>query len=227
MKRRLSDWWEAKRPRVLSAIVWSLVRLLGSTLRVRQERVPEPLTTDGQKAVIVLWHGCTLAPVNLYRGRRYWALISLSRDGEIQNHIFQRFGFQTIRGSTGRGGLRGALEAARKVRDGGVLCFTPDGPRGPHREVQPGVLLIAQKSGAPIYPVGVSARPCRFLPTWDHYMIPLPFAEVWLVFGDAIHVADGLSSEEMEQKRLEIQAALAAVQSRAETCAGVSADVAV
>lgn len=222
MKERLHRWWDARRPRLLSAVVWLLVCLLGSTFRVRQENVPEPLRTDGQKAVMMLWHGCTLAPVNLYRGRRYWALISLSRDGEIQNHIFQRFGFQTIRGSTGRGGLRAALEAARKVRDGGVLCFTPDGPRGPHREVQPGVLMIAQKSGAPIYPVGVSARPCRFIPTWDHYMIPAPFARVWLVFGDAIVVEDGLTPDEMEQKRHQIQAALAEVQARAESYAGTA-----
>ena len=111
--------------------------------------------------------GAPCIPANLLRNRGYWALISLSRDGELQNHIFRRFGFQTVRGSTGRGGIRGALQMARRVQDGGVLAFTPDGPRGPTHKVQLGVILMAEKSGAPIVPVGISASRRWLMKSWD------------------------------------------------------------
>ncbi|MER3559544.1 MAG: hypothetical protein C4336_08975, partial [Armatimonadota bacterium] len=61
---------------------------------------------------MVSWHGRTLLPANYMRQRGIWALISLSRDGEVQAEIFQRFGFNILRGSTNRGGVRAALEAA-------------------------------------------------------------------------------------------------------------------
>ena len=155
----------AKRVRLYSWLVYMVTRCIYRTLRLQFENV-EGLTpnkndsvTDGKPrgVILVTWHGRTLIPANQMRNKGYWALISLSRDGELQNGVFKRFGFQTVRGSTGRGGVRGALQMARKVREGGVLAFTPDGPRGPTHKVQLGVILMAEKSGAPIVPIGVSA----------------------------------------------------------------------
>ena len=96
-----------------------------------------------------------------------------------------------MRGSTGRGGVRGALQMARKVREGGVLAFTPDGPRGPTHKVQLGVILMAEKSGAPIVPVGISASRRWLIGSWDSYMIPQPFARAYFLVGEPIYVPAG------------------------------------
>jgi len=43
------------------------------------------------------------------------------------------------------------------LREGGDshLALTPDGPRGPRRRVQAGVVLLASCTGLPLVPVGV------------------------------------------------------------------------
>src|ERR1044071_1231057 len=118
---------------------WLITRMLGMTMRIRYEgfeRIAEQEKVGG--AILLTWHGRSLIPANVFRGRGYWVLISLSRDGEIQNEIFKRYGFRSIRGSTGRGGARGLLQLVRKIKEGGVTALTPDGPRGPTHVVQPG-----------------------------------------------------------------------------------------
>lgn len=212
-------WWESRRAKVLGGLLWGLARLIGLTLRLRVEgweKVEAHLRT-GQGAVLITWHGRTLIPANFMRGKGAWAMISLSRDGEIQANIFERFGFRIIRGSTGRGGVRAALEAARCVQGGGVLAFTPDGPRGPSQKVQPGTLLIAQKAGCPIFPAGISAYPRKLLPTWDRYLIPMPFARAAFLFGDPIWVPAEVGKEAFPEIAEHLEQVLNALEARAET----------
>lgn len=183
------------------------------------ERIQEAVDAHGG-AIIVTWHGRSLIPANVFRGRGYWALISLSRDGEIQNRIFQRFGFQTIRGSTGRGGVRAALQLAKKIQEGGVLAFTPDGPRGPTHKVQQGTIFLAQRSGCPVIPLGVSARPRRLLGSWDSYLIPLPFARTAFVVGETQFVSPNLDEAGKEQAAEALERAINACEKRAEALMG-------
>ena len=194
------NWWQKARPKVLGTIVWSVARLVGKTLRIRVENwgVIQERFDNGQGAVLVSWHGRTFVPANQLRGKNLLAMISLSRDGEIQNVIVSRFGFKTIRGSTKRQGVRAALQAARDVRNGGILAFTPDGPRGPSHKVQPGALFIAQKSGCPIIPIGVSAYPRIHISSWDRYQIPLPFAKACMIIGDPIVVPSDADEETLQ-----------------------------
>lgn len=213
-----------RRPGVIAFLVWALARFIGSTLRVRYENLGglhDAIAKHGG-AIIVTWHGRTLIPANVLRGRGYWALISLSRDGEIQDHIFRRFGFQTIRGSTGRGGVKAALQLAKKIQEGGVLAFTPDGPRGPTHKVQQGTIFLAQRSGCPVIPLGISARPRRLLPTWDSYMIPLPFARAAFVVGEPLFVAPDLDEAGKQSAAEQIEAAINACEARAESLMGMS-----
>jgi lysophospholipid acyltransferase (LPLAT)-like uncharacterized protein len=211
-----------RNPEKTAALVWSAARFIGSTLRIRYEnweRVQE-ITDKYKGGIIVTWHGRTLIAANVFRGRGYWALISLSRDGEIQNRIFQRFGFQTIRGSTGRGGVRAALQLAKKIQEGGVLAFTPDGPRGPTHKVQQGTIFLAQRSGRPIIPLGISARPRKLLPTWDSYMIPSPFARAAFVVGEPIFIPADLDDAGKEAAAEQVECALNACEKRAEELMG-------
>jgi len=178
------------RARVLAFGAWLIARLIGMTVRIHfegQNRV-EDMLAAGRGLIMITWHGRTLVPASVLRHRGYWALISLSRDGDMQNRIFQRFGFQTVRGSTSRGGIRATLELARRLKEGGVLAFTPDGPRGPTHKIQMGTLLLAQKSGCRVVPIGISARPRWLARSWDRYMVPMPFARVAWVVGEAVVV---------------------------------------
>ena len=67
-------------------------------------------------------------------------------------------GYRPVRGSSTRGGARALLGAVRELQAGHSVAFTPDGPRGPRRELKPGVVAAAQRGGAVIVPVHAEAE---------------------------------------------------------------------
>ena len=143
---------------VLSKIAVGLIRTISTTLRL-EIRGWEQYANSDQKLIFCGWHGKSFIFANQFRKLGYWVIISNSNDGDIQDKVFRSLGFRTIRGSTGqdRGGIKAALQGIQTLKDGGTMAITPDGPRGPSKVVQGGVMLMARKSGAKLVPVGISA----------------------------------------------------------------------
>jgi lysophospholipid acyltransferase (LPLAT)-like uncharacterized protein len=134
------------------------------------------------------------------RGRTALALISRSRDGQYISDIAACFGVRSARGSTSRHGLAAALAAVHAARDERLdLVVTPDGPRGPRYQVQPGVLRLAQATGRPIVSVTTHVRWKKVLRSWDLFQIPLPFSRCELVSGDPIFVPAEATDAELDQ----------------------------
>lgn len=212
-------WWRRVRPRLLAPVVYNFARLIGLTLRLRTEGYERAAGLQSGK-IYAGWHGRSFLATHLWRGRGVWVMISHSRDGEMQDGIFKRFGYRTIRGSTGRGGARAAIEAIRVLRAGNEMALTPDGPRGPSCVVQGGTLLMAQKSGVPIVPVGVSARRRWLMRSWDRYLVPKPFTEAIMIFGEPIYIPRDATEVDVETVRLELQAAMNNLEQLAEAKMG-------
>jgi lysophospholipid acyltransferase (LPLAT)-like uncharacterized protein len=181
----------------------------------------ERFDQSGHGQIFCGWHGQSFIAANFLRNRGAWVIVSHSRDGEMQNRIFRRFGFQVIRGSTGRGGERALVEAIRVLKANGEMAITPDGPRGPSQVVQGGVLLMSKKSGAWLVPVGLSARPCTFVNSWDRYMVPWFFSKAVFMFGEPIVVPPDADEETLEAKRLELEIAIKAIQDAADARVGL------
>ena len=123
-----------------------------------------------------------------YRGRRISVLVSQSGDGELIARTVARLGIDSSRGSSSRGGIAGMRSSLRKASEGWDLAFTPDGPRGPAREVQPGVILAAASTGLPIVPVAIAASRAKLLRSWDRFLIPLPLSTIHFVYGEPLAV---------------------------------------
>lgn len=215
----MKAWWRRVRPYVLSSAIYAVARTIGRSLRI--EAIGWESVKDLPVGRIYTgWHGRSFIPANFFKDRGVWCIISHSRDGEMQTRIFSRFGFQIIRGSTGRGGERALVESIRVLRKGDEMAITPDGPRGPAGVVQGGVLLMAKKTGAALVPVGSSARRAWYAPTWDRYMIAKPFSRAVFVFGDPIYVPADVTDEQIEEIRLQLQEAINAAQSQADAHVG-------
>ncbi len=206
--------------RAITFLAYWIARLLSATLRVRMvgEEHVHAAQTAGKGVILVSWHGRTFMPITRFRNKGYWSLVSTSRDGEYQNHLFQRFGINTVRGSSSaRGAVQAALTLTKHLKAGATAAFTPDGPRGPSHVVQPGAIFLAQKSGSPIIPAGISANPRKLMRAWDKYMIPLPFARVVWIYGEPIHIPADAKSEEDQQLWAErVGAAITALEEQAE-----------
>jgi len=211
----MKAWWRRVRPAVLSGPLAVAVRLIGVTLRIRTIAEEKFESIQGGK-ILCGWHGRSSIAGAKYRNRGFWVIISLSKDGEIQNRIFERLGFKTIRGSTGRGGERALVESIRVLKRGATMALTPDGPRGPSGIAQPGIMAMAKKSGCALVPVGISSRPRILLNAWDRHMIPVPFGKSMMVFGEPCFVPKDANEEQVEEIRLKLQEDMHALQEEAE-----------
>ena len=181
------------RPRLLGWLAAGLIRLLRLTLRLHHhgDEALRQWERTGTHFVLAFWHRHLLLMPYSYRGRRISVMVSQSRDGELIARAVGHLGIDTARGSTSRGGAQGMRELLRQAKKGSDIAFTPDGPRGPRGEVQPGVLMAAQSTGWPIVPVAYAATRYKQLRSWDGMRIPMPFASVHFVYGEALSIARG------------------------------------
>lgn len=192
---------EALKYRLSPLLGWLLIQCIGRTSRFTVKGFDRlrDMIERRQGFIMVVWHGRTMLPLFFCRNMGIQAIISLSRDGEIQSRVFRRFGFQVIRGSSGRGGMRAALTAVKRLQEGGILALTPDGPRGPICEVQEGTVFMAKKAGVPVIPVGVGISRRKLLPTWDRYALPKPLCRCGLIFGEPVALPSDTEDVELKE----------------------------
>ncbi|MBT7959523.1 MAG: lysophospholipid acyltransferase family protein [Akkermansiaceae bacterium] len=136
------------------------------------------------------------------------ALASASRDGAIIESMVTSFGVKTVRGSSSRRGVAALIALKKALAAGEHLFITPDGPRGPRYHLQPGVVKLAQSSGAPIVPVRFHHSSSWRLKSWDRFHIPKPFGKVVINISDAIHIPSKIDKNDFETYRKKVEDAL-------------------
>jgi len=169
---------------------------------------------DGQK-IYIFWHEYILFPIFLRGHCHLTMLLSQHRDADLLSRVAGHLGFDFVRGSTTRGGAKALRELLRKSQQMN-LTITPDGPRGPRRQLAQGPIYLASKLGLPIVAMGFGYdRPWR-LPSWDRFAVPKPYSRARTVVSPAIHIAPGLSREALEAERRRIEGMLNVLSTEAE-----------
>jgi lysophospholipid acyltransferase (LPLAT)-like uncharacterized protein len=156
-----------------------MIRLLGLSMRIRVQGVEavDELYKQGRPIIFAFWHSRQLMMPLAYRGKGAHVLISQHRDGELIQQIIARFGLQSVRGSTTRGGgpaFRRLIELGRTGQD---LVVTPDGPKGPHQVAKEGVIRLAKATRLPIVPVTFSCSKKKSLRAGIASRCPIPLGE--------------------------------------------------
>lgn len=201
-------------PRVLAAAGWvgtAVVRLLSATLRF-DYRSAGPVPVDPfqpperEPFLYVLWHEHFLTPIARFGNPDVSALVSDHPDGRLLASLLRAKGVRPVHGSTGRGAVAAVRELLRS--GSGHLAVTPDGPRGPRRVVQPGVVYLASRTGLRVVPIGVGHRRPWRLKSWDAFVVPRPFSRVRCLFGRPIFVPPGLRSDAFPAHARHIQGEL-------------------
>ncbi|MBE7497833.1 MAG: lysophospholipid acyltransferase family protein [Verrucomicrobiaceae bacterium] len=139
-------------------------------------------------------------------------LTSPSGDGQIIADVCSSFGIEAERGSSSKPekGMSALIALAARAREGYDIGITPDGPRGPLHRLQPGIVKLAQLTGAPIVPIHVHYSRAIEFKTWDRFLLPLPFTRVTVHFDKPHHIPRRMSEEEFEQCRATLQEAMRA-----------------
>ncbi len=191
-----------------------------STITIRK---PEPVAAleATRKCIYAFWHSRILLLSYLYKRLGAAIMVSNSADGEIIAQVLQRQGQVTVRGSTRKGGLRALIrqvEIMRAEARPGVVV--PDGPQGPRHRVQPGVILLAQKTGCPIIPIAYSARRRKVFRSWDRFILPWPATPCRVVYGHPIHVPGSAGIETLQTYILELESELNRITAEADRSFG-------
>jgi hypothetical protein len=156
------------------------------------------------RKLYVFWHEYILFPIYLRGHCNLAMLLSRHRDAEILSRVAYHLGFDFVRGSTRRGGgvaLRDLLRRGREMH----LTITPDGPRGPRRQLAPGAIYVASKLGIPLVTMGYAFdRPWR-ANSWDRFAVPRPFSRARAVIGPEVFVPPNLDREGLEHFRRQIE----------------------
>jgi lysophospholipid acyltransferase (LPLAT)-like uncharacterized protein len=198
-----------RNPALIGALGAFVVRALIRTLRIRIDDRAGVSGTSEPRVIWSFWHNRLLLVPHIFfryvETRKGSALTSASRDGDLLAAFIERFNVAAIRGSSSRRGAAAVLEMIDFIRSGYDVAITPDGPRGPRYKLSPGIIRLAQKTGAPILPLRIEYSRCVRLKSWDAFMIPLPFSRVDVTFGELLPVPPTQTEAEFEAKRAQIE----------------------
>jgi lysophospholipid acyltransferase (LPLAT)-like uncharacterized protein len=154
--------------------------------------------------IIAFWHGRQLlmpwvylrSPLKNRSGIS--ALISRHSDGRMIAHAMHVLGVQSVAGSSSAGAVSASRLLLTELEAGRDIAITPDGPRGPYRELKSGVIRLAQKSGCPIYPATYIANRYWQFKSWDKMILPKPFSTITCIIGDPIFIPKELEAGELK-----------------------------
>jgi len=205
-------------PQFVHTVAWGLT----STLRIHRfglANIRAALhASPSGTGIFAHWHQSLLAVLAPHHHIPVATLASRSRDGDIIADYLTSIGLRPVRGSSSRGGAAGARELIRCLHDGSSIVLNVDGPRGPFKQVKPGVPEIAQRHNVPVVPIAARAtRELSLKGSWDRFRIPLPLSHLAVVYGEALWFTD---EEPLLERRRRLARALHAVECRATELVG-------
>ena len=213
---RIRGAWATK---LVGWLVVTTLKLLFATCRKEFVLVPG---TNGWAADVsgrflyAVWHDALFFPLLVAKPQNMSALASRHQDGSYVAEILRLLNVQPFRGSTARGGaqaVRQLLGVAQQLH----ITLTPDGPRGPRREMKDGIVFLASRTGLGIVPAAFSCRSgIRIQGTWTDMLLPLPFTTTYCILGEPIHVPSELTREEIDFHRQRVQDAMDRLYARAD-----------
>jgi lysophospholipid acyltransferase (LPLAT)-like uncharacterized protein len=204
---------------IFTVAVWLLFRTLRRVLHVETPGTNPYDKSARERFFYCVWHDSIVISAFGGKQRNMVALTSRHADGYFVAHVVRLLGVPAVRGSTNR--IRpGAIRQIIRTTEDKHIVVTPDGPRGPRRQMSVGIVFLASHSGRAVVPTAYSCSRCwTFKGSWTDLVIPKPFAKVFLLAGDPIKVPPGLDRDELQRYASLIQADMDRLNDEAERLA--------
>jgi len=180
-------------------------------IRVVGEEVALGCLADYGRLIVGVWHQRflpALAYVTKFRHFEPIVMISQSKDGELAARFAKRLGLIPVRGSSTMGGTTALVAILKAMEKNPAVIHIVDGPTGPKGIVKTGLISMAQVSGAVILPVIVSVNKAWIMGSWDAFLVPKPFSEVTIEWGQPVVVPRDIDPARFEELRKEIEKSL-------------------
>ncbi len=162
--------------------------------------------------IYACWHSRFMIFFILNNIGKFQAIASSHKDASVLQDILQHYHHKVISGSSRRGAFS-AMKNILKISSKDMRLFvTPDGPIGPKFKIKGSLVKIAQKYALPILPMSYSASYAIVLPSWDSFIIPIPFISKIIIHFEKPIDPLNISEQELEDimvlqvKDLDLQA---------------------
>jgi hypothetical protein len=203
---------------VVPRLTAMLLAAVGATLRfetIAEEGVTP--ATPPARGIFCFWHRCTLPAGWYFRKFRCSILISRSFDGELIARTLALLGYNSVRGSSARGGAAGLIAMRDVLERGEPVVFTADGPRGPIYQTKIGPVKLAAMTGQEMGCFYLLPERAWAMRSWDRFLVPLPFSRVVVSWACPVQApAADADQSALEAKRVELNEALERARMRAE-----------
>jgi len=197
---------------VVPRLVWALLSIVGRTWRfetiAEPGAMPLPFGAGAAAEIFCFWHQCVLPCTFYFRRTGATIIVSQSFDGELIARTLELFGYNTVRGSSSRGGAAGLRAMQQAYADGHCCAITADGPRGPVFHTKLGPITLAALTGARIGAFHLQPRRAWSLHSWDRFLIPMPFTRIAVSWSRWTRVPANLAEGAFESEREQLNAAL-------------------
>jgi lysophospholipid acyltransferase (LPLAT)-like uncharacterized protein len=174
--------------------------------------------------LVTVWHGRMVLAMPVGAGKGLSVLVSPSDDGKLLLPLLARFGYEWVSGSSNKNPTRAVREMQERLRTGGRIVITPDGPRGPRHGTNPGTAWLARATGFPILPVGFATDDAWRLKSWDRFTIAKRRARVVVSYAAPIEVKGDASDAELAAVSEEMKRRMVAAEEAAFRHLGVATD---
>ncbi|WP_127717129.1 lysophospholipid acyltransferase family protein [Halobacteriovorax sp. HLS] len=197
----------------IANIIYFIARLLNSTYRYRFMGLEN--ITQAQKLskhgnyLLGIWHQNLLHGILAQRGNPHIVIVSRSKDADPVAYTCKKIGTIVVRGSSrnkagvDKGGKAAKEEMIEKLCQAHPGAVTIDGPKGPAKEVKPGIVDMAIKSETTIIPYLPIAEKFWSFNSWDKFRLPKLFTRIIVCYGSPIAITTDRSFEsyQMELKQ--------------------------
>lgn len=196
--------------KAFGALLYRFIRLYASTFRltiINEQDWMEHMENGG-RVLLCTWHQQFFSVIRHFK--KYAPchpaiMISKSADGQLIAGVAARTGWIPVRGSSSRGGREALSVMIETLKHNRMAGHIVDGPRGPAGIVKPGIIRLANATGAMVVPFYLKADRAWFFRSWDRFMLPKPFAKVTLTFGAMMRFDPPAGEGEFEQQRLHLE----------------------
>ena len=216
--------------RLQGAIFHGALVLLKKTWKVEIEGQQnlDRLYAEDKRCILCFWHGKYIPIFPLLEGYDACVITNQSERGKVITEICRKFGFYNAQIPDEP--TRNSYAMMREAISAKNICGTAsDGPLGPAYQVKSGIVRIASSLGYALLPVSVGIRGKIVLKgRWDLREIPLPFARVTMIFGEAMELPPNLRGTQVkvweERAAKEISALSTQAESKVEKYRGRKAN---
>ena len=189
---------------------YQLILFYSWTFRLKIENDKDWMEYRRNGGVVLLctWHQqffSAVRPFKKYKTFNPSIMISQSKDGEIVAKMALHNGWTAVRGSSSKGGVEALKKMITNLKESRLAAHIVDGPKGPSGIVKAGVIRLAYAANAAIVPFSVSAEKAWYFHSWDKFLLPKPFSNVILRFGEMIKFDKVKDSESFEKQRMKLE----------------------